>query len=434
MKTSKMQKVREVDSLELFRKLSEQEKDISFLYSGKEEEWSILAWNPCSKLIYNGTGEPPWRLIQDQLQSQYHNANYLPFTGGFIGHFAYELGYNLLGIESKKNSPVPLIHLNYYTSAVLKNHKTNTTYLVSENLESFESEINTIVQRPVTGGRLPITNLNWTPNITKEKYSQDLQKIHQDLHDGEIYQACYTYNMSSESNESGQDLFLQSVNFSPAEMSAYLQGPNYELISASPERFLSVKNKLITTCPIKGTRPRGQTGSEDQRLLQELLDSEKDKAELMMITDLLRNDLGKVSEFGTVKVQELRSTMSTPSVWHTYSKITGNLRSDCTNIDLLQATFPGGSITGCPKHRSVKILNKLESEPRGVYTGCIGYLSTNGNMDLSIAIRTVTKQGPNLTLGVGGGIVYDSDVKSEWEETIAKAKCFTFTQPAAAYR
>ncbi|HPJ80571.1 MAG TPA: anthranilate synthase component I family protein [Candidatus Portnoybacteria bacterium] len=185
-----------------------------------------------------------------------------------------------------------------------------------------------------------------------------------------------------------------------------------------------MKKNKIETCPIKGTRKRGNTKPKDNNLKKELLSNEKEKAELNMITDLLRNDLGKICKIGSVKVEKQRAISKCPTVWHTYSKITGILDNKNTSIDALISMIPGGSITGCPKKRAMEIIDELEPQTRGVYTGIIGQINPNLDLDFNIAIRTVIKKKEKLYLQVGGGIVIDSKNKSEYEETLHKAKSF----------
>lgn len=414
----------ELNILDLFSQLSSSEKGVSFLYSGQNDPWSILCWNPESSIVQKSGGDGLKHLSVLLSENRHEPHEFLPFIGGAIGYLSYEAGYSLLGLPSPHaESAIPVMHWNWYSSAVLSNSQTGESFLVSPDVERFETSVNTILNRPPPP-RVARPKLNWKPLITKAKYRKDVKTLLRNITNGEIYQACYTYPLRSKTTASGQHLFRYFTTANPAQMSAYFQGQNLEIISLSPERFLTVRNRSVSTCPIKGTCPRGQSSVEDAQQLRDLLASEKETAELMMITDLLRNDLGKVCEIGSVHVEELRSTMKLPTVWHTYSKVTGRLAPNATPVDLIKAAFPGGSITGCPKRRAVQLLRNLESEPRGVYTGSIGYLSLCGTMDLSIAIRTIVQQGQTLTLGVGSGIVADSQVEKEYQETLAKAAAF----------
>ncbi len=208
----------------------------------------------------------------------------------------------------------------------------------------------------------------------------------------------------------------------PAPFASYLNFPEVKIVSASPERFLRISGKKVQTRPIKGTRPRGKTTTEDGKLVRELLESKKDRAELVMIVDLERNDLGRVCEYGTVRVPELVTLEKHPTVYHLVGTVEGILREDKTHLDCLKACFPGGSITGAPKIRSMEIIEELEPTKRNIYTGAIGYLGFNGESDLNIVIRTLLFTKGKIFFQVGGGIVADSEPGKEYQETLDKAK------------
>ena len=207
---------------------------------------------------------------------------------------------------------------------------------------------------------------------------------------------------------------------SPVSYGAYLNLGDVKVLSASPERFLQLDGGRVETRPIKGTRPRGATPDEDGALAAGLLASEKDRAENLMIVDLLRNDLGKVCRVGSVRVPKLFDLEGYASVWHLVSTVCGELRSGLDSVDLLRACFPGGSVTGCPKIRAMEIIEELEPVRRGVYCGAIGYLSFTGAMDTNIGIRTLVLRDGRMDLQVGGAVTYDSDPEAEYAETLAK--------------
>jgi para-aminobenzoate synthetase component 1 len=217
-------------------------------------------------------------------------------------------------------------------------------------------------------------------------------------------------------------LFKTLYNNNPAPFFAYINAGNHQIVSTSPERFLLQTGEKVETRPIKGTRPRGNTPVEDKRLGRELEQSKKDDAELSMIVDLLRNDIGKVCKAGSVRVAEHKRLEAYQNVFHLVSIVEGRLEEGRDAIDLLRATFPGGSITGCPKIRTMEIIDELEPNRRHIYTGSIGYISFHNTMDLSIAIRTATVYNGKIFFSVGGGIVFDSDPHDEFEETIHKGR------------
>ena len=219
-----------------------------------------------------------------------------------------------------------------------------------------------------------------------------------------------------------QRALCKNIKKNPVDFAVYIEGDGFEILSASLERFIKICDGKIITQPVKGTRPRGRNKEEDKKFVKELLDSEKETAELNMITDLLRNDVGKISKIGTVKLEANRLIQKCPTVWHAYSKITGEVAVE--PVEALITMFPGGSITGCPKKRAIEIIDELEPYTRGIYTGAIGHIEKNGNLDFNIAIRTIIKKEDKLYLQVGGGIVIDSTEKAEFKETIDKAMSF----------
>jgi len=221
-----------------------------------------------------------------------------------------------------------------------------------------------------------------------------------------------------------RELFLRTLRRNPVDFPAYFEGNGFEIISASPERFIKIDTQKIETCPIKGTRPRGRTAASDKRYRRELLESAKETAELNMIIDLLRNDLGRVCQSGSVRVRGRRLVSACPAVWHTFARITGCLDEDCSSLDALLSMLPGGSISGCPKKRAMEIIDELEPVTRSVYTGVIGCILPDMRLDFSVAIRTIIKKQRRLYLPVGGGIVYDSKQTAEFKETLDKAKSF----------
>ncbi|HUS79837.1 MAG TPA: aminodeoxychorismate synthase component I, partial [Armatimonadota bacterium] len=244
---------------------------------------------------------------------------------------------------------------------------------------------------------------------------------------GDIFQVNLSQRFDAPLRVPAWELYLRLRERNRAPFAAYLDFGDVQVASASPERFLRVSGTHVQTRPIKGTRPRGGTEAEDARLAQELLASVKDRAELTMIVDLERNDLGRVCRFGSVRVPELCALESYPTVHHLVATVTGELREDGSHVDLLRASLPGGSITGAPKVRAMEIIDELEPTRRGVYTGCIGYLGFDGETDLNIAIRTFTISGGRAWWQVGGGIVADSTPEGEYQETLDKGAALAET-------
>jgi len=263
---------------------------------------------------------------------------------------------------------------------------------------------------------------DFTAATCRENFTRSVRRAKEWIAAGDIYQV--NLSQSFEAPVSGGPLFglyetLREA--SPAPMAAYLNLDGREILSSSPETFLKISGRGIETRPIKGTRPRFADPDEDRRSAYELQTSAKEISELVMITDLLRNDLGQVCEFGSVAVAEMLQLETLAQVHHLVSTVTGTLRPDTDTADALAACFPGGSITGAPKKRAMEIIRELEQAPRGIYCGAIGWLGHNGESSLNIAIRTLVRSGDRLVYQVGAGIVADSDPEKEYEETLHKA-------------
>ena len=259
-------------------------------------------------------------------------------------------------------------------------------------------------------------------NFTPEEYIKAVDRVRKYIAAGDVFQVNLSQRFEADLKIPPYELYKRLRMVNPAPFASYLNFQGVTIVSASPERFLKVEGDLVETRPIKGTRPRGKDPVEDGRLAQELTHSTKDRAENVMIVDLERNDLGRVCRYGTVNVTELAILETFPTVFHLTSTVVGRLRRGKNNIDLLKATFPGGSITGAPKVRAMEIIDEMEPTKRSVYTGSIGYLSFNEDMDINIVIRTfLTKEG-KAYFNVGGGIIYDSDSETEYMETLDKAK------------
>jgi len=259
-------------------------------------------------------------------------------------------------------------------------------------------------------------------HFTKEEYCKAVQKAKDYISAGDIYQVNMTQRFETKSLVPSWELYCKLRKINPAPFAAYLDLGEGVIVSASPERFIKIDGNFIETRPIKGTRPRKENKEFNEKMKNELLNSEKDRAELVMIVDLERNDLGRVCEFGTVKVEELFRLETYATVFHLVSTIIGKLKPNYGFKEVIKATFPGGSITGAPKIRAMEIIEELEPVKRGIYTGSIGYLNLSGNLDLNIVIRTFIIKDDKTYFQVGGGIVADSEPEKEYQETLDKAK------------
>lgn len=404
------------DALTFFSKLTPEERSASYFTSG---EWKIVAWNPSKTL--SGEKMSSLRSLQSALEKRKRmTSSRFPFTGGMLGYIRYDAGVLLQGLVSQKPDPLrsPLFLFHIYDNAVLTNGE--KTFVVGG--DRFRSEVSAIHARPSRDIVPPL--LDWSPGLTEREYRRAFERIHRGIRKGEYYQINFAYSFEAKQKVNPRELFVAFAHYHPSACASYTEFDDDAIVSLSPERFVTVRGRRITTCPIKGTRPRGKTAAEDRKLSAELLKSEKEAAELNMITDLLRNDIGKVSAAGSVKVIQNRALQKNPSVWHTYSVIEGTLQPKITPFDAFLSMFPGGSVTGCPKVAAIKEIARLEKTKRGPYCGSMIMASDNGFFDSTVLIRTIVAGKGRLSLGVGGGIVADSVMKDEWQETLQKAAPF----------
>lgn len=359
------------------------------------------------------------------------NNKKFPLISGVVGY----LSYNLKNIIEKKLSNKAIndidmydMYLNFYDWTIIYDNQNKETYIATYELfEDSKKNINEIINLIENSEKpnLEIKDIEKTflkSNFKKEDYIQAIEKIREYIKDGDVYQVNMTQRFAGETNMDSYDLYNRLRTLSPAPFGAFLNFDGINILSNSPERFLKMEDKKIDTRPIKGTRPRGKDKDEDKKYKEELLNSQKDKAELLMIVDLERNDLGKVSKIGSVKVEELFRLEEYTNVNHLVAKISSILADDKDEIDLIKASFPGGSITGAPKIRAMEIIEELEMIQRNIYTGSIGYIDFCGDMDFNIAIRTLIKKDKKVYYQVGGGITWDSNPYEEYEESIQKGK------------
>jgi len=358
----------------------------------------------------------------------------LPVTAGLFGYFSYDLKDQLekLPRTSMNDLGLPHIWLSAPGALLVHDRREGVTRLCIPEREGVDTgqirkDFFSILEAPDVGttsgpaadGKLPDPARS---NFTREGYLKAVDAIREYIAQGHVYQVNLSQRFQMSFSGDSWNLFRALFERNPAPFFAYIQAGDHQIVSTSPERFLQRAGRHVETRPIKGTAPRGETPEADTRLREALVRSRKDDAELSMIVDLLRNDLGKVCEGGSVRVTEHKRVEAYQNVYHLVSVVEGDLASERDSVDLLRATFPGGSITGCPKIRAMEIIDELESHRRHVYTGSIGYISFHDTMDLSIAIRTATVTGGQLVFSVGGGIVIDSDPEAEFEETLHKGR------------
>jgi para-aminobenzoate synthetase component 1 len=442
---------RPIDIAEAFRDLP----GLALLESarpGRNARWTYLTADPVAVLEAPAAGPDPFavarRLVGRLDATPVVPADAPRFLGGLVGFLGYDLGHVLERLPSvaKDDQGLPPLRLALHDWVVAWDRRTGHAWLGGRALDGDSrrlarrlDEVHARLTTPVTaatagtgGAAAPRVGdtLRFRTSLSRAAYEAGVDRIRDHIALGDLYQANLTRRLETGYSGDPWGEYRRLRTGDPSLFSAYLDlGPSQEtgrqraLLSASPEPFLSVDaDGVVASDPIKGTRPRGRDRAEDRQLACELLASAKDRAENVMIVDVLRNDLGRVCEPGTVRVPRLCRLERTAAVQHLVSTVTGRLADGRDAFDLLAASFPGGSITGAPKIRAMEILEGLEPVRRGPYTGALGWIGPDGAMQTSILIRTFVADGRRLTLHVGGGITWGSDPAAEWDETVAKAR------------
>ncbi len=427
----------------IFAQIQDQ-KDAAFLDSSLQNQLgrhSIIGLCPYLKLVkgdvftINGKASADsfeyW--VKSYLKAhREENPTKLPLISGAIGYFSYDYGREKEGVASRHPKELDIADciLVFYDSFIIEDHARHRLHLVAsghgQDPEAAMAQMKELLLRAGKADAPAEPGFSKggvvTANFTKVDYMDAVKQMIQYIVEGDIYIANMTQQLKIASAMPPFEMFQNLRAFNPSPFGGYLNYGDFQIVSASPERFLQMKDQKIQTRPIKGTRKRGATLAEDAALKRELMESGKDKSELLMIVDLERNDLNRVCVPGSVEVTELFSVEAYATVFHLISNITGRMRPELTVMDLLEAAFPGGSITGAPKLRAMELIDELEHSRRNLYTGSIGYLSLDGGCDLNIVIRTAVHKDGIYHLGVGGGITYESDLEFEYEETLQKAQ------------
>lgn len=367
------------------------------------------------------------------------NDTYLPFICGGIGYLSYDFGQKCEGVESAMDEEVdiPLAMFNFYDNIIIFDHKNNKKFISSmEIMSKGTGSIDEILKkisenRHINKHKLSLEHIDidesfeqkgFYSNFCKKDYIEAISRTKDYIREGHVYITNMTQRFIKDTHKDGYEIFKELMQLSPSPFSAYLDFDDFKIISSSPERFLKIDNGKMQTRPIKGTRPRGCNIEEDMHNKEELQNSEKDKSELLMIVDLERNDLSKVCKKNSVKVNELFEIEEYSTVFHLISNVEGTLDIGKDVVHGIEATFPGGSITGAPKIRAMEIIDELEHTKRNIYTGALGYISFHDTCDLNIIIRSILLKDNKAYFGVGGGITYESEEEFEYEETLHKAK------------
>ncbi|WP_279490947.1 aminodeoxychorismate synthase component I [Aeromonas veronii] len=350
-------------------------------------------------------------------------ATHLPFIGGALGLFGYDLGrrFERLPVQAAADIAVPDMAVGIYDWALLRNVATGDWQLVHwGDKAGLANRLAWLEQQQAKPAPSFALQGSWQSNMSRAEYGEKFARIQEYLAAGDCYQINLTQRFSAPYQGDEWQAYCLLATANKAPFSAFIRLPDSALLSLSPERFLLLDGRHIETKPIKGTRPRHPDPATDRQVARELAQADKDRSENLMIVDLLRNDIGRVSQPGSVSVPHLFAVESFPAVHHLVSTIHGELDARWQGVDLLRACFPGGSITGAPKIRAMEIIEELEPQRRNAYCGSIGYLSQHGRMDTSICIRTLIAEAGRLHCWAGGGIIADSDADSEYQETYDK--------------
>ena len=402
----------------------------AWLDSGGMARYDILTAAPHRTLVLNEevSESDPFALLRSELGEHAAPVENVPFAGGALGYWGYDLTrrrYALPG-GAEDAGHLPDMAIGIYDWALVLDHWQRTARLVShQRFAETAKLLPQILQRLQGSSAVPADTFRVrgriTSNFNPDSYAAAFARVRGYLQAGDCYQVNLAQCFSATATGDALGAYLALRSSSPAPYSAFLNLPQAQILCASPERFLRVQNGCVETKPIKGTRPRSDDPQQDRHLADELRSHPKDRAENLMIVDLLRNDLGKNCVPGSVCVPKLFEVESFANVHHLVSTVEGRLAEGRDALHVLSDCFPGGSVTGAPKRRAMQIIEQLEPCRRGLYCGAIGYVGFDGNMDTNIVIRTLVYSGNEIRCCAGGGIVADSDVAAEYQETLDKA-------------
>ena len=418
------------------------EKDTILLDSSKEDKklskYSFIGINPFLKFEVknekahindNIVEGDPFKVLENLIYQHKNDIqDDIPFLSGAIGYISYDTGRLLeeLPNTSKEDFTIPDMRFIFYKNIIIFDLINDKKYItdLDGNIENIESILKVIHNGEKINDEIVCEKSNniFYSNFIKEDYKKAVTKLKEYIVSGDVYIANMTQRFWCYNEEESFDIYKKLRSINKAPFSAYLNFEDFQIISSSPERFIQVFKNKAHTRPIKGTKPRGHNVEEDEKNKLELINSEKDKAELLMVVDLERNDFSKVCKPHTVKVTENFKLEEYATVFHLVSTVEGELKENVSSVRCIKECFPGGSITGTPKIRSMEIIEELEGIKRNIYTGSIGYFDFRGNCDFNIVIRTIIKKDNKAFFGVGGGITYDSIEEDEYNETLDKAK------------
>lgn len=409
----------------------------------EKSRYSIIALDPVHEFKTNGMlvtvdgqtseSKDPLLALQNLVVVQEQPVEEFPFQGGAIGYVGFDTVacYEKLENQPKDEVDMPDSHLFLYENFVIFDHRQEKIKIVVDNVYSGRQNLEHVVlaienklKLPVADELVPVKlhELNPKSNVTPEQFKEIVNHTKELIQEGDMFQMVPSQRFSFEFEDKPFDFYRQLRRTNPSPYMYYMDYGDYQIIGSSPESLVTVRGETVTTNPIAGTRKRGQTLTEDVAIAKELKTNEKELAEHRMLVDLGRNDLGKVSEYGSVKVTTLLEIQKYRYIMHLVSEVSGKLRAHTPAIEALKATLPAGTVSGAPKVRALQRIYEMEPVKRGVYAGAIGYLSRDNQMDFAIAIRTMVVKSNKGYVQAGAGIVYDSIAENEYQETLNKAK------------
>lgn len=425
--------------------------EIGFLLESKEQpkgRFSFMATNP--DLVIKAYGDRIEVMEKGQLTTlngrvldvvkerieRYHvdNETILPFVGGAVGTVGYDMikQYEVIPQENSDDVETPDAHLMFVTETLVFDHFHDHLHIVvleeetmygkakaQSRIKEIEKQLKKMMTLPLAQLKEPLT---FESNMSKEAYENAVKKAKQYIYDGDIFQVVLSQRWRSRCNTDPFHLYRKLRHVNPSPYMIYFNFSDYEIVGASPEMLVEMKDGHIRNCPIAGTRPRGKDAAEDQALAEDLLSDLKERAEHNMLVDLGRNDMGKVSKIGSVEVTRYMEVQNYSHVMHLVSLVEGEKADEKDMFEVLMSFLPAGTLSGAPKIRAMEIIEELEPTKRGVYGGAMGYFGFNNNMDMCIAIRTMVVKNGIVYIQAGAGIVADSDPTKEYEETVNKAK------------
>jgi len=436
-----------------YKTLTKEQPYNVFLESGRGGHLSVAAWNPIAiaKSVENGL-QLHWRSGKrevregealeeiEKLVSEYKipiRYDLPDFQGGAIGFISYDYARKIevLPNLTEDDLHIPDIYFHIYDCWAVLDVKTDTVTLMKistcdvdlvelerKYMEAAKEGMDLRMFHPGTAMEVVEDSAELQVSVSSGEFESAVRKIQQYIAQGDVFQVNLSVRQSKQLKVSPIMMYEALRAFNPSPYMAYLQAPEFSVVSGSPELLVKKKGTELSTRPIAGTRPRGKSDAEDISLANELIENEKERAEHVMLVDLERNDLGRVSSYGTVEVDEFMVIERYSHVMHIVSNVKGTLRSGTTNTEIIRAMFPGGTITGAPKIRTMEIIEELEPVRRGLYTGSIGWLGFSGDLELNIVIRTAFIQGGMAHIQAGAGIVIDSVPSAEYVESLNKAK------------